>query len=170
MNHNEVNILVVDDDDIDAEAISRAFLKHRIANPIVRAIDGVDALNYLRGEGVPRLRRPHIVLLDINMPRMDGIEFLRELRSDPALTDTIVFMLTTSNADRDKTRAYQDHIAGYLVKSKVGSDFSELIRLMNCYWRIIEMPPDREQLGQASAFSTCEDKRVHAGRAHSSDV
>jgi CheY-like chemotaxis protein len=140
-----VNILLVEDDDIDAEAIQRAFKKYRIANPLTRVADGIEALKFLRGEGVEQLTRPYIVLLDLNMPRMNGIEFLQELRRDVKLTDSVVFILTTSNDERDKTAAYSEHVSGYIVKSQVGEDFTRLIELMDCYWRVVELPPTRIQ-------------------------
>lgn len=137
--YTEVSILLVEDDDIDVEAIERAFRKARIANPIVRVRDGVEALETLRDE---RVRRPYLVLLDLNMPRLDGIGFLKEMRADASLRETIVFVLTTSDDDRDKTAAYQEHVAGYMVKSRAGVDFTKLIELIDHYWRVVEFPPE----------------------------
>ena len=142
MSTDTVTVLLVEDDDIDAEAIDRAFKRARIANPIVNASDGIEALEVLRGEGdQERLSRPYIVLLDLNMPRMNGIEFLEELRNDPELHDSIVFVLTTSDDDRDMLAAYAKQVAGYMIKSKAGEDFIQLIGLLDHYWRVIEMPP-----------------------------
>ena len=84
-----VHVLLVEDNDVDREAVRRAFTRHRIANPIYDARDGVEALELLRGMAdKPRLPRPFLILLDINMPRMSGIELLHELRADPDLRDT----------------------------------------------------------------------------------
>ncbi len=139
-----VKIVLVEDDDLDAEAVERAFRKQKIANPIHKVTDGVEALGLLRGaNGKPPLQRPYMVLLDLNMPRMDGIEFLEELRKDPDLLDTIVFMLTTSDAETDKIAAYRKQVAGYLVKSKAGEEFVNLTRMVDCYWRFVEFPPER---------------------------
>lgn len=139
-----VNILLVEDDEIDATAIQRAFRKKKIANPIVVAEDGVEAFEVLRGEnGHSGLPRPYLILLDLNLPRMNGIEFLQELRKDPQLNDSIVFVLTTSDDDRDKVAAYEQHIAGYIVKSKAGDDFVHLMELLNGYWRYIDFPPEK---------------------------
>ena len=144
MKPQTVQILLVEDDDIDAEAVRRAFTKQRIANPIVHARDGVEALEVLRGEnGKEKLLRPYMILLDLNMPRMNGIEFLKELRGDSDLHDSVVFVLTTSDADRDKLSAYEQHIAGYLIKSNVGSGFVNLVNMLDAYWRYVELPPDR---------------------------
>lgn len=141
---NTVTILLVEDDNIDAEAIRRAFLKAKIANPIVAVKDGIEALECLRGTGGGEpLPRPHLVLLDLNMPRMNGIEFLEEIRRDPDLCDSVVFVLTTSDDDRDKVAAYEKHVAGYIVKSKAGYDFMSMINLLDHYWRIVELPPER---------------------------
>lgn len=139
-----VHILLVEDDDIDAEAVIRAFRKNRVANPFFIARDGVEALEMLRGEnGRERLPRPYLILLDLNMPRMSGIEFLGALRSDPDLRNSLVFVLTTSKRDEDIVSAYDRNIAGYLVKSDVFDDFLELINLLESYWRVIEFPPER---------------------------
>ena len=146
MDVNGVHILLVEDDEVDAEAIQRAFRQQRIANPFTVLPDGVEALRALRGEeGATAIPRPYIVLLDINMPRMNGIEFLQALREDPDLQRSIVFVLTTSNRDEDKMAAYNGHVAGYILKSRAGEDFLEVIKLLRSYWRIIEFPPDEEE-------------------------
>ncbi|TWU51994.1 response regulator [Rubripirellula reticaptiva] len=143
MSSNKIlQILLVEDDDIDAEAVKRALMKQRIANPIVVARDGVAALERLRGQdGSEPLQRPFLILLDLNLPRMNGIEFLRELRSDPELQGSIVFVLTTSDADRDKVAAYEQHIAGYIVKSQAGEEFVNVMGIVDLYWRYVEFPP-----------------------------
>lgn len=140
MNNPTVNVLLVEDDEIDAEAVERAFRKHRIANPIIVAQDGLAALELLRTGQVPR---PNLILLDLNMPRMNGIEFLQTVRQDKDLHDLVVFVLTTSDDDRDKWEAYDQNIAGYLVKSKVGDGFVNLVEMLDCYWRYVEFPPEK---------------------------
>lgn len=137
-----VQILLVEDDEIDAEAVQRAFRKQRIANPIRVVHNGREALDRLRGiDGSEPFARPYLIILDLNMPQMNGIEFLHELREDRQLHDSIVFVLTTSDADRDKVQAYEKHIAGYLVKSKVGEDFVNLVNMIDHFWRYVEFPP-----------------------------
>ncbi|QDU10870.1 response regulator [Gimesia aquarii] len=139
---NTVTILLVEDDEVDAEAIDRAFKKARIANPIILAKDGIEAIEILRGsKSQLKLENPFLILLDLNMPRMNGIEFLEEIRSDESLNKSIVFVLTTSEDDRDILTAYDKHVAGYMVKSRAGEDFLELINMLEHYWRIIEFPP-----------------------------
>ncbi len=145
MEVNGVYILLIEDDLVDAEAIQRAFRQQKIANPFTVVPDGIEALKVLRGEsGCEPLPRPYLILLDLNMPRMNGIEFLRELRADPALHRSIVFVLTTSNSDEDRFEAYNGHVAGYILKSRAGEDFLEVTKLLRSYWRIIEFPPEGE--------------------------
>jgi CheY-like chemotaxis protein len=142
MEVNGVTLVLIEDDLVDAEAIQRAFRKQKIANPFVVFPDGVEALRALRHEpGAPEIPPPYIILLDINMPRMNGLEFLRSLRSDPVLQRDIVFVLTTSERDEDKLEAYGNHVAGYIVKNRAGEDFLKVIQMLRAYWRIIEFPP-----------------------------
>lgn len=132
-----VSLLVVDDDDIDATALKRALYKLKLLNPLYRAKDGVEALELLRSGAIPA---PYIILLDINMPRMNGIEFLEVLRADPELTHSVVFILTTSKSDEDILAAYREHVAGYLLKQRMDSDFLQVVGLLDHYWRVIELP------------------------------
>ncbi|ACE83261.1 response regulator [Cellvibrio japonicus] len=132
-----VNLLIVDDDDIDVTALKRTLQKLKLLNPLYRAKDGIEALDLLRNGEVPS---PYIVLLDINMPRMNGLEFLEHLRADPALTHAIVFVLTTSKSDEDIIAAYREHVAGYLLKQRMDSDFMQVVGLLDHYWRVIELP------------------------------
>lgn len=142
-NLNNVKILLIDDDDGDARSVERAFQKAKIANPITRAIDGIDAFEILRGEnGKRKLQPPYILLVDINMPRMDGIDFLETIRDDENLRQTIIFMLTTSKNEEDKIKAYNKNVAGYIVKETAGRDFLKLTNLMDIYWRIVELPAE----------------------------
>lgn len=133
-----INVLLVEDDEVDVMNVQRAFRKNNILNPLFVARDGVEALSMLRDGAVPSTRR--LVLLDLNMPRMNGIEFLQELRRDPALAATPVVVLTTSAADRDRTDAYDLNVAGYLVKPVTFVEFSELMAALNRYWSLVEMP------------------------------
>ena len=133
-----LNILLVEDDDVDVMNVRRAFKKNNIANPLFVASDGEEALATLRGGKIPAERR--IVLLDLNMPRMNGIEFLRELRRDPELARTTVVVLTTSNDERDKIDAYDLNVAGYLLKPVTFSNFCEVMATLNKYWTLVEMP------------------------------
>ena len=136
-----VQVLLVEDNDVDVEGVRRAFRAHKIANPVIVARDGVEALSLLRSG---QIRRPFLVLLDLNLPRMSGIELLQQIRADPKLHDSIVFVLTTSSSDEDKLASYRLNIAGYIVKSDVGQGFLRLITLLDHYWRVVEFPPRRE--------------------------
>lgn len=127
------SLLLVDDDDVAAEAVVRGLRKHSMECPIVVAEDGRAALQILRGEHIRKIAKPYLVLLDINMPRMNGLEFLRELRLDASLKGTVVFILTTSGAEADRARAYDENVAGYMVKSAVGPQFSGLARFLTEY-------------------------------------
>lgn len=137
----EVSVLLVDDDDVDVMAVKRAFRKAKIANPLYVARDGVEGLAMLRGqEGHETVPRPYIIILDLNMPRMDGFEFLGELRKDPKHHNAVVFVLTTSQADEDRAASYDMNVAGYIVKSDVGEGFLSVTNLLDSYWRVVLLP------------------------------
>ena len=133
-----LNILLVEDDEVDVMNVRRAFKKNNIANPLFLAGNGLEALAMLRSGGMPRDRR--IVLLDLNMPRMSGIEFLRALREDDELKATVVIVLTTSNDERDKIEAYNLNVAGYLLKPVTFGNFCEVMATLNKYWALVELP------------------------------
>ena len=136
-----VHLLLVEDDEVDELAFRRAMKEARVSNPITVARDGIEALEILRGtNGREALARPHITLLDLNMPRMNGLEFLQELRSDPAIKDSIVFVLTTSDDDRDRSKAYSENVAGFISKHDAGRDFANVVTMLSAYWRIVELP------------------------------
>lgn len=136
-----VTVLLIDDNDIDREAVRRAFAKLKIANPIVEASDGLEGLARLRGTpDQPPLQRPYLILLDINMPRMHGIEFLRHLRANEQLQDSVVFVLTTSKSDEDRLASYDFNVAGYIIKSDVGAGFLRLVEMLQHYWKVVELP------------------------------
>jgi CheY-like chemotaxis protein len=139
-NYKQATILLVEDDDIDAIIVERAFSKLKIANPIIRAKDGITALELLRNKTVAN---PYIILLDLNMPRMGGLEMLHELRNDKQLNSSVVFVLTTSKDDEDKTAAYSKNIAGYILKERLQNNFSDLVQLLDHYWRIVELPENK---------------------------
>lgn len=134
-----LDIILVEDDDADAKAVRRALGKAKIANPIVRLVDGVEALAFLRGEtGTPP--SSYILLVDLNMPRMNGLEFLSELRRDERLRGAVVFLLTTSGDRADIAAAYDRNVAGYVMKENAGDDFLNLIGTLDNYWRLVELP------------------------------
>ncbi|MFT5755522.1 MAG: CheY-like chemotaxis protein [Alteromonadaceae bacterium] len=138
MSHqSQLTLLMIEDDDVDARGMERSFKKRRIANPIMRAHDGQEALELLE-EG--KVATPFIILLDLQMPRMNGLEFLAVLRNHEKLKSSVVFVLTTSQAEQDITAAYNQQIAGYFVKNEVGANFCEMLDMLEGYWRIAYLP------------------------------
>lgn len=132
-----VTLFVVEDDDVDYMTMERSLRKMRIGNALVRAFDGAEALDMLENKQVPA---PYIVLLDLQMPKMNGLELLSRLRQHPELAKTIVFVLTTSADEKDILASHQHNVAGYFVKDEVGEDFLDIVSLLNGYWRIAHLP------------------------------
>jgi CheY-like chemotaxis protein len=143
MSAPEVTLVLVEDDDIDAESVQRALRRARIGNPLVRARDGIEALELLRGAADrPPLAPPYLLLVDLRLPRMDGLELIRAIRADPALVRTVIFVLTTSDREKDKVQAYDANVAGFIVKGDTGADFNQLMQLLE-YYLLIVSPPAR---------------------------
>ena len=143
MNAQDINILVVEDDEIDIRALKRGFSEQKIENSLTIARDGLEALDVLRGKnGTPPLSRPYLILLDINMPRMNGIEFLEEISGDPSLSNSVVFVLSTSDALPDVLSAYENNVAGFLQKAAGGDDFSYLAQMLKFYMQLVQLPPE----------------------------
>ncbi len=141
MSYNLISILLVEDDEVDVMNVKRAFKKNNITNPLFLAGNGVEALEMLRGQGEqPMVPLPRIILLDLNMPKMGGIEFLTELRKDENLKSITVFVMTTSNEDRDKVEAYKLNVAGYILKPLSMESFISAVSILNNYWQLIEFP------------------------------
>jgi CheY-like chemotaxis protein len=143
MEERIINILLVEDDEVDIMNVQRAFKKNKIINPLYIAENGLEALAMLRSQDgkkpiVPPLRR--LILLDLNMPKMNGLEFLYQLRADPELKSTPVVVLTTSDEDRDRLEAYDLNVAGYLLKPVTFANFDQIIITLNNYWALSEMP------------------------------
>lgn len=143
MDNRIINILLVEDDEVDVMNVKRAFKKNNITNPLYIAGNGLEALEMLRSKPdrppiVGSQRR--LVLLDLNMPRMNGLEFLSELRTDPELMSIPVIVLTTSDEDRDKVEAYNFNVAGYILKPVTFPKFAEVLITLNKYWALCEMP------------------------------
>ncbi|MHC4942866.1 MAG: response regulator [Planctomycetota bacterium] len=129
-----LNILIVDDDEVDIMAVKRTLARSRIGNAITVARNGLEGLEILRKEDLPE---PRLVLLDLNMPGMNGIEFLKELRSDPELSGQPVIVLSTSRDERDRLAAFDLHIKDYLLKEKVQDELVSLLIRHAPYWRIV---------------------------------
>lgn len=136
-----LHIILIEDDEIDAEAIIRAFRAIGVATRTTRFTDGKVAIDTLRGPlGVQLQNEPYLILLDLNMPRMNGFAFLDELRKDAALKRSIVFALTGSSEEADRAAAYDRRVAGYLVKASQGFEYSALRELLEIYYNAIEFP------------------------------
>jgi CheY-like chemotaxis protein len=133
--------MLVDDDEVDIMNIRRSFKKNNILNPLYVAHNGLEALAMLKGEGVDKIDPlPKVVLLDINMPKMNGFEFLEKIREDDELKSLSIFMLTTSNQDEDLVNAYKYNVAGYIIKPVAMQDFMASVASLNMYWQLIELP------------------------------
>lgn len=139
-----INLMLVDDDEVDIQDIQRTFQKNNINNPLHIATNGLDALNMLLGKaGEQKLHpTPKIIILDINMPKMNGIEFMKTIRSNNKLKSLLIFILTTSNNEQDKIDAYNLNVAGYIIKPFQFSDFKEVVSALHHYWNLLEFPHD----------------------------
>ncbi len=136
-----LHILLVEDDDVAAEGVVRSLARAGCPFPVVWAEDGCVALAALRDEDPLRhVPRPRVILLDLNMPRMNGFEFLAQLRTDPRLSDDVVFVLTTSDAQGDRERAYQGHVAGYVLKAAAGPQYARLAQMLLRYAEAVRLP------------------------------
>lgn len=134
-------IMLVEDDEVDIMKIKRAFKKLGVEHPLVVANDGVEALEVLRqSKNGPIEKLPKVVILDLNMPRMNGIEFLKEVRSDEMLKKLVVLVLTTSDQEEDILGAYDLNVAGYIVKPVTFENFLVAISKVEDYWQVNEMP------------------------------
>jgi len=138
--NTEVGVLLVEDDEVDQMAMKRAFRQLDIKNPLVIAQDGLEALEYLKTMNGGDLKRPLIIVLDLNMPRMDGIEFMKQIRAEEDLKNSVVFVLTTSRDDKDLRQAYDLNAAGYVVKSSLAGSFANAVEMMRHYWKTVELP------------------------------
>jgi CheY-like chemotaxis protein len=134
-----LNIMIVDDDNVDIMSLQRAFKKNNMANPLFIANDGVEALDMLRGtNGKEKIvPTPKIIISDINMPKMNGLEFIKELRADKDLHAISVFVLTTSNDDKDRIEAHNHNVAGYIIKPINMESFIRAVSVLHNYWQLV---------------------------------
>ena len=135
MSSNDDAILLVEDDRVDVMTVQRAMKKIDISNPLYVARTGVEALGMLRGDGHPRIEpMPSLILLDLNLPKMGGIEFLKELRADPALRTLQVIVLTSSNEPGDRAAAFEYEVDDYIVKPHSFDDFASAMSIILADW------------------------------------
>lgn len=126
-------ILLIEDDNIDAMLLKRCWQAREIDAQLVRAYDGIEALQMLRGETGNAAVKPLLILLDLNMPRMNGLEFLDELRRDPALRHNVAMVLSTSEQNRDVDQAFGLNAAGYFIKSFELETFERVVDMIKVY-------------------------------------
>jgi len=137
------SILLVEDNEDDAELTARAFLQAKIANPLVRMNDGVEALDYLFGRGSYEdrvLLLPIVVLLDLKLPRLDGLDVLKAIRNHERTRYLPVVMLTSSDHDRDRLSAYDNQVNSYVKKPVDYDQFVEAARHLGLYWAVFNLP------------------------------
>jgi CheY-like chemotaxis protein len=145
-------ILLVEDDNIDAFTVERALKDLKIVNQLVRKFNGEEALEYLRDN---KNIKPCIILLDLNMPRVNGIEFLKIIKEDKELKKIPVVMLTTSKENQDKLDSYKYGVAGYMVKTVDYEEFVEVINTINQYWSLTDYAAQKTETG-------AEDEKLEA--------
>ncbi len=139
----DVNVLLVEDDDVDTENVIRALKKNRITNPLYTVTNGEEALAFLRNEGKyvdpAQFPKPGIILLDLNMPVMNGIEFLRIVKADDDLKSIPVVVLTTSQEESDRVESFQLSVAGYIIKPVEFDQFVNAIKTIDIYWTLSKL-------------------------------
>ena len=136
-----LRVLLVEDQELDRMMVERAFRKSEIEVDLRSAKDGVEALELLRNaDGAEPFAPPYLIVLDLNMPRMGGVEFLGHLRADPELRRSVVFVLTTSEHENDRVECYDLGVAGVVAKQSLGTQSQDLVRLLNDYWHLVELP------------------------------
>ena len=135
-------ILLVEDDYVDAMTVARAMRELNVGNSLVHVLNGEEALDYLRNDANTR---PCVILLDLNMPRMNGNEFLRTIKADQQLKSIPVVVLTTSKADQDKFECFDHSVAGYIVKPSDYASFVRAMRVLDLYWTLNALPTDTDK-------------------------
>jgi len=130
-------ILLVEDDNVDVMAVERALKDLKIKNQLVSTVNGEEALEYLKNNGD---KKPCIILLDLNTPKMNGIEFLKIVKEDKTLKKIPVVVLTTSSQQQDIVECFKLSVAGYIVKSIDYANFAKAISTINLYWTLSKLP------------------------------
>ena len=135
-------ILLLEDDTVDAMTVKRALKEIKVTNPLVRVSNGEEGLVYLRDETKPK---PCVILLDLNMPKMNGIEFLKVAKADDKLKRIPAIVLTTSKDDQDRFITFQLSVAGFIVKPMDYIKFVEAMKIVNLYWTLSELPNTEQE-------------------------
>ena len=135
----KLKVLLVDDDEVDYMNVKRAFKKNKLEHTLEYQVNGLEAINYLKSvEKATDL--PQVILLDINMPKMNGHEFLVELRKEEKLKHIVVYVLTTSSQNTDIDKAYQQQVSGYLVKPLDFEEFKMTVKKLDDLWEVQKFP------------------------------
>ncbi len=134
---NSKPILLVEDDLVDAMTVKRALKDLKVTNPLGHTLNGEEALEYLRNDSN---KKPCVILLDLNMPKMNGIELLKIIKTDDVLKRVPIVVLTTSQDAQDKFETFGLSVAGYIVKPADYKKFVEAMRTINIYWTLSELP------------------------------
>lgn len=147
MMNKPMNILLVEDNDLDIELLKRGLKKIGSESSLVCARDGIEAIQMLENDLLtPTLPRPFVILLDINMPRMNGHEFLEEVRGSPRLHEARVFIFTTSDSKKDVDLAYKNNASGYIVKPNSTSELANVLEALQTFWSLCEVPSEKPPL------------------------
>ena len=145
MNIRNVNILLVEDDEVEVKHFKRSMKRYALPNSLFVARDGIEAMALLRGDsdgGLSRVPRPCLVLLDLNLPRMNGLEFLREIRADALLRTTTIIVITASDDEHDRAAAYDLNVANYIVKPVDFDLLAERILYFERSWNGFQLDKD----------------------------
>ena len=150
MNADLISVLLVDDDAGDVLLVREAFEDHKVGNVLSVVSDGVEAMQYVRGEGEHAdAVRPDLILLDLNLPRKSGIEVLADIKSDPHLSTIPVVVLTTSEAEEDIVRAYKLHANAYITKPVDFEQFSQIVHQIDDFFiGLVKLPPPASGLAR----------------------
>lgn len=135
----DITILLIEDDDVDAIGIKRSLTKRGLDNEVVRAKNGKEALGLLKDN---KVAYPFIILLDLNMPMMDGLEFLTYLREYERFKHSVVYVLTTSKSEQDILLSFERQVAGYFIKNEVGTGYDSIIEFLEAYMKIAHFPKE----------------------------
>lgn len=163
-------ILLAEDSSNDVELILTALAEHNLANEVVVVRDGAEALDYLYRRGIYRLRtpgNPAIVLLDIKMPKLSGLDVLGQIRADPQIHKIPVVMLTSSNHEKDLIEGYQLGANAYVVKPVDFQEFVQVIKVLGLFWAVVNQPPPGTVLPTTPELTKPNPLTAPSGLSHS---
>ncbi len=151
-------VMLVEDDNVDAMTVKRALKELKVANELTRAVNGEEALEHLRDAAN---EAPCVIFLDLNMPKMNGIEFLKIVKADERLRKIPVVVLTTSKEDQDKAESFKLSVAGYIVKPVNYQGFVKAMKVIDLYWSLSELPEHEfEAVGSWAETKTLTESQL----------